>query len=128
NIGIVLPLLRDDTLFYELSLALLAAATLCIVWISRSRFGFALIAIRENEDAAAVMGVDTRFYKVAAFMLAGAFTAVAGGIHAYWITFVDPESAFDISLNVKMIIMAVFGGAGSVFGPIVGAFVLSGVS
>ena len=128
NIGLVLPPLNNDPMFYELALGLLVLATLTIAALTRSRFGFGLIAIRENEEGAAVMGVNTTLYKVAAFALSGVFSALAGGIHAYWITFLDPESAFDISLNVKMIIMAVFGGAGTILGPVVGAFSLSAVS
>ncbi|WP_454694645.1 branched-chain amino acid ABC transporter permease [Achromobacter aegrifaciens] len=128
NIGLVLPPLNNDPLFYELALGLLVLATLTIAWLTRSRFGFGLIVIRENEEGAAVMGVNTTLYKVTAFAISGVFSALAGGIHAYWITFLDPESAFDISLNVKMIIMAVFGGAGTVFGPVVGAFSLSAIS
>ena len=128
NIGLVLPPLNNDPLFYELSLGLLVITTLTIFWLTRSRFGFGLIAIRENEEGAAVMGVNTTLYKVLAFALSGVFSALAGGIHAYWITFLDPESAFDISLNVKMIIMAVFGGPGTVLGPVVGAFTLTTIS
>ena len=128
NIGLVLPPLNNDYLFYELSLGLLIIATLTVAWLTRSRFGFGLIAIRENEEGAAVMGVNTTLYKVLAFALSGLFTALAGGIHAYWITFIDPESAFDISLNVKMIIMTVFGGPGTLIGPVFGAFVLSAIS
>ena len=128
NIGLVLPPLNDDRLFYGLALGLLVLSTAVVWWLTRSRFGFGLIAIRENEDGAAVMGVNTTLYKVLAFTLSGVLSALAGGIHAYWITFLDPESAFDIGLNVKMIIMAVFGGAGTVLGPIIGAFTLSAVS
>lgn len=128
NTGLVLPLLRGDALFYELALGLLALTTAAVWWIAHSRFGFGLIAIRENEEAAAVMGVDTTRYKVTAFAISGFFTSLAGGIHAYWITFLDPGSAFDITLNVKMIIMAVFGGPGSILGPVVGAFLLSAIS
>jgi branched-chain amino acid transport system permease protein len=128
NIGLVLPPLNNDAMFYELALALLVAATLTVAWLTRSRFGFGLIAIRENEEGAAVMGVNTTLYKVMAFALSGLFSALAGGIQAYWITFLDPASAFDISLNVKMIIMAVFGGPGTIFGPVVGAFALSAIS
>jgi branched-chain amino acid transport system permease protein len=128
NIGLVLPPLNNDPLFYELSLGLLTIATLTIWGMTRSRFGFGLIAIRENEEGAAVMGVNTTLYKVMAFALSGIFSALAGGIHAYWVTFLDPASAFDISLNVKMIIMAVFGGPGTVLGPIVGALTLSTIS
>jgi len=128
NIGLVLPLLRSEVLFYELALGLLVLATLTIFWLSRSRFGLGLIAIRENEEGAAVMGVNTTLYKVLAFMLSAAFTALAGGIYAYYITFIDPVGVFDIGLNVKMIIMAVFGGPGSVLGPVAGAFILSTIS
>ena len=128
NVGLILPLVKGDALFFELALILLVVTTLTVAWISRSRFGFALIAIRENEQAAAVMGVNTTLYKILAFALCGVFAAIAGGIHAYWITYLDPGSAFDVTLNVKMIIMAVFGGAGTIFGPVLGAFVLSGIS
>lgn len=128
NIGLVLPPLNDDRLFYGLALGLLLIATAVVWWLTRSRFGFGLIAIRENEDGAAVMGVNTTLYKVLAFALSGVLSSLAGGIHAYWITFLDPESAFDIGLNVKMIIMAVFGGAGTVLGPVIGAFTLSAIS
>lgn len=127
NIGLVLPLARNDTMFYELALGLLVLCTLTVLWISRSRYGMGLIAIREDEDAAGVMGVNATLYKVSALILASIFTAVAGGIHAYWSTFVDPASAFDATLNVRMVIMCVFGGPGTVFGPVVGSFVLSAV-
>lgn len=125
NIGLVLPLTRADAMFYELALGLLIVCTGVVAWMSRSRFGMALIAIREDEDAADAMGVHTTFYKVIALVLSAVFTAMAGGIHAYWITFIDPHSAFDLTLNVQMVIMAVFGGPGTVLGPVIGAFILS---
>jgi len=128
NIGLILPLLRGDLLFYELSLGLLVLATATVAWVARSRFGAGLVAIRESEDAAQVMGVDTTRWKVSALALSAVFSALAGGIHAYWITFIDPASAFDPTLNVKMVIMTVFGGPGTVLGPVVGALALSAVS
>lgn len=127
NVGLILPLTRNDVMFYEDALGLLVAATLTVAWLSRSRFGMGLIAIREDEDAAQVMGVNTTLYKVMALVLSAFFTAIAGGIHAYWITFIDPASAFDPTLNVRMVIMAVFGGPGTVLGPVVGSFILTGV-
>jgi branched-chain amino acid transport system permease protein len=127
NVGLILPLTRNDVMFYEDALGLLVAATLTVAWISKSRFGMGLIAIREDEDAAQVMGVNTTFYKVVALVLSAFFTAIAGGIHAYWITFIDPASAFDPTLNVRMVIMAVFGGPGTVLGPVVGSFILTGI-
>jgi branched-chain amino acid transport system permease protein len=125
NIGLVLPLTRNDALFYELALGLLALCTLTVFWIAKSRYGMGLIAIREDEDAAGSMGVNATLYKVTALTLASFFTALAGGIHAYWSTFVDPASAFDTTLNVRMVIMCVFGGPGTVFGPVIGSFILS---
>jgi branched-chain amino acid transport system permease protein len=125
NVGLILPLTRADPMFYELALGLLIVSTGAVAWISRSRFGVALVAIREDEDAADAMGVNTTLYKVVALIVSALFTALAGGIHAYWITFIDPASAFDLALNVQMVIMAMFGGPGTVFGPVIGAFILS---
>ena len=127
NIGLILPLTRADNAFYEEALLLLIAATASVAWISRSRFGTALLAIREDEDAALVMGINTTRYKIAALALSAFFTSIAGGIHAYWITFVDPAGSFDLTLNVRMVIMAMFGGPGTIFGPLIGAFTLSAV-
>ena len=127
NIGLILPLIRADAAFYEEALLLLVAATATVAWVAKSRFGTALLAIREDEDAALVMGINTTRYKIAALSLSAFFTAIAGGIHAYWITFVDPGGAFDLTLNVRMVIMAMFGGPGTVFGPLLGAFILSAV-
>jgi branched-chain amino acid transport system permease protein len=127
NIGLILPLTRADNAFYEEALLLLIAATATVAWIAKSRFGTALLAIREDEDAAQVMGINTTRYKIIALALSAFFTSIAGGIHDYWITFVDPAGAFDLTLNVRMVIMAMFGGPGTVFGPLIGAFTLSAV-
>jgi len=127
NNGLVLPLTRSDALFYESSLALLVAATAIVAWIANSRFGMGLIAIREDEDAAATIGVNTTRLKLMALALSALIAGVAGGIHAYWITFIDPASAFDITLDVRMVIMTMFGGPGTILGPVVGAFILSAI-
>jgi branched-chain amino acid transport system permease protein len=127
NIGLILPLTRADNAFYEEAVLLLIVATATVAWIARSRFGMGLLAIREDEDAALVMGINTTRYKIAALSLSAFFTAIAGGIHAYWITFIDPAGSFDLTLNVRMVIMAMFGGPGTIFGPLIGAFVLSAV-
>jgi branched-chain amino acid transport system permease protein len=71
-----------------------------------------------------VIGVSTTLHKVAAFALAGALTGLAGGIFAQWNVFINPENTFPIDYSVQMILMAVFGGAGTVLGPVVGAVVI----
>jgi len=113
-----------DWLFFYL-MAGTAGLSVLVTWlILRSRFGYGLIAIRENEEAAAVLGVNTTAYKVAAFCIAAALTGLAGGVFAEWNSFINQESVFSIDYNVQMILMAIVGGAGTLFGPVAGAIVL----
>src|SRR3989442_7210278 len=94
---------------------MLAAAALAVLvtWvILHTRFGYGLLAIRENEEAAAVIGVNTTFYKVAAFCIAAALTGIAGAIFAQWNSFINQDNAFAISDNVQMILMAALGRSG----------------
>jgi branched-chain amino acid transport system permease protein len=122
--GLTLPIVRSDLLFFYLMLGAAALAVLTTWIILRTRFGYGLLAIRENEEAAAVIGVNTTFYKVAAFCIAAALTGLAGGIFAQWNSFINAENVFAISDNVQMILMAVVGGAGTVLGPVAGAIAL----
>lgn len=128
NTGIVLPLIRNPGMFYYFMLATLALTLVITFWFTRRRLGYGLVAIREDEDAAASSGVDTTRYKVIAFALSGLFASIAGGIHAYKITFIEPGPAFSVEITVQMIVMAVFGGVGTVIGPTVGAFLLQIIS
>ncbi len=126
--GLVLPILRSPLPFFYLMLAILVAVTAVSAWLAHSRFGYGLAAIREDEDAAAAMGINTPLYKTAAFALSGAFGGLAGAVHAYWITFIDPDAVFQVGTTIQMVILAVFGGAGTVAGPLLGALVLTSVS
>jgi len=122
--GLFLPIVRSDLLFFYLMLGAALLAVLTTWVILRTRFGYGLLAIRENEEAAAVIGVNTTFYKVAAFCIAAALTGIAGAIFAQWNSFINQDNAFAISDNVQMILMAVIGGAGTVLGPVAGAISL----
>jgi branched-chain amino acid transport system permease protein len=126
--GLVMPISRSPLPFFYVMLGLLVAAILVNWWLSASRFGYGLVAIREDEDAAAAMGIDTARYKTVAFALSGAFAGLTGGVFAYWITFIDPDAVFRVITTIQMIIMAVFGGMGTVLGPLLGAVVLASVS
>ena len=126
--GLVMPITRTPALFYYLMLGILVAVTLVNVWLARSRFGYGLVAIREDEDAAAAMGIDTARYKTVAFALSGGFAGLTGGVFAYWMTFIDPDAVFRVIVTIQMIIMAVFGGAGTIVGPLLGALVLASIS
>ena len=94
--------------------------------IARSKLGYGLAAIRENEDAALVMGINTTLYKVVA-LLNAMLCGLAGGVYAYWHSTIDPPTVFDLTTNVRLIVMAVLGGAGTPLGPILGAAVLTGI-
>ncbi len=131
--GITLPILPGKVefilaLFYFLMLGLLAAVILLTQFISQSRFGFGCRAIRADEDAAAVLGIHTTKYKIIAWSLSALFTGLAGGLYAAWMTYIDPVSVFDMSIAVKFCIMVLLGGAGTVWGPVIGAFILEMIS
>lgn len=126
--GMVLPILRNLNFFYYAMLGVLLAAVAFTWWLSRSKLGYGLVAIREDEDAAQAMGINTPLLKSTAYAASALFAGLAGGVYAYWMTYIEPAAVFQTILNVKMIVMAVFGGAGSVFGPILGAFILTLVS
>jgi branched-chain amino acid transport system permease protein len=120
----ILPVPNRDLYFFYLMLGA-AGLSIGVTWlVLRSRFGYGLIAIRENEEAAAVIGINTTAYKVAAFALAAALTGLAGGVFAQWNVFIDQENSFPIAYNVEMILMALLGGTGTVLGPAAGAVVL----
>ena len=125
--GLNLPMVQSPLPFFYLMLGVLVLAVLVNLWISVSRFGYGLVAIREDEDAAAAMGIPTARYKTLAFALSGGLAGLAGGVFAYWITFIDPTEVFKVSWTLRMIIMAVFGGAGTVLGPVLGAAALAAI-
>ena len=123
-VGIFMPILSADLLFYYLMLGS-AVLAIAITWgVLHSRFGYGLIAIREDEGAAAVMGVNTTLYKIAAYALSAALTGLAGGIYAQWNVFVNQEVAFNINVSIDAILMALIGGLGTIWGPVMGAVVL----
>ncbi|MBT4093554.1 MAG: branched-chain amino acid ABC transporter permease, partial [Nitrospinaceae bacterium] len=92
-----------------------------------SRFGIRLNAIREDEIAAESLGVNTTFYKLAALALSAFFAAIAGGIQGYKTLYIEPESEFFILVTIYMKLFAMFGGRGTVVGPILGVAVLYSV-
>jgi branched-chain amino acid transport system permease protein len=112
------------TPYYYIFLAVLAALLWLTHWMEHSRMGFYLRAIKDSERAARSLGVSAGRYKLYAYMLSGAFTSLAGSLYLCMFGFVDPESGFGILISVKMVVMAALGGAGQLFGPLVGALIL----
>jgi branched-chain amino acid transport system permease protein len=93
-------------------------------WMANSRMGFYLRAIKDSERAARSLGAPASRTKLYAFMLSAGLTSVAGALYAMMFGFVDPESGLGILISVKILIMAALGGAGLLFGPLVGAAIL----
>ena len=110
--------------YYYLFLAVLAITLAITWWMANSRMGFYLRAIKDSERAARSLGAPAARTKLYAYMLSAGLTSVAGALYAMMFGFVDPESGLGILISVKMLIMAALGGAGLLFGPLVGAAIL----
>jgi branched-chain amino acid transport system permease protein len=107
--------------FYLLFLALAALAILIGGLVTRNKFGFALKAIHQDEDAAAAMGINTTRTKVLTFALSGFITGLVGAAYAFQQVTIFPERLFDVDITVLMVVMVVIGGSGTVLGPLLGA-------
>jgi branched-chain amino acid transport system permease protein len=105
-----------------------AASMLATYLIMHSKLGYAFVAIRENEEAAAVLGVDATRYKVIAWAISAAMAAAAGAVFAGANGFIDPPTAFATDDNVFPIVMALLGGVGTVAGPLIGALILTAIN
>jgi branched-chain amino acid transport system permease protein len=110
------------TVFYFAFLGILGLSSVVLLLLRRSRLGYGLLAIKGNEDAALMLGVPTFRYKAAAWAASAALSGIIGGIYAFWIGYIDPESVFDLLISLSVILMVLLGGRLLVLGPIIGAF------
>jgi len=110
--------------FYWIILVLVFISLILTRAIEQSRFGAYLVAIRENEDAAKALGVDTVLIKLAAMTVSAAMAAAAGGFYAQYFLFVDSGIAYGPWISVEALLAPIIGGVGTVFGPLVGALVV----
>jgi ABC-type branched-subunit amino acid transport system ATPase component/ABC-type branched-subunit amino acid transport system permease subunit len=127
--GITLPipeigLEARQFLFYYSLLGLMLLSIALAWWIRRTKFGTGLVAIREDEDKAASIGIRASVYKLLSFVLSVVLIGVAGGIYAYSLTFIDPRGMFDVLTSVQIVLAVLIGGRGTLWGPIVGAFII----
>ena len=113
---------------YYLALLLCIVSLLIAWWLTRSRFGARLVAIRENEDAARALGIDVFAEKVKVLTLSGAMCAAGGTFYAQKYLYIDPTIAFGIDKSVEMLLVTMVGGAGTIFGPLIGSVVLTGIN
>lgn len=137
SMGILIPLdqasfwrfqFSDRLPYYYISLAMMAAVTALIWWMSRARIGYYLHAIRQDEDAAEAVGIDTRRYKLIAATLSAALTGAGGTFYAQYTQYIVPDDIITIGLSVEIILRAIIGGSTTVFGPVIGSFILTPVA
>jgi branched-chain amino acid transport system permease protein len=127
--GIWLPLLpfgifEERALFYEIMLAITVIALITVKRLEESKFGLGLMSIRQDENVAESLGVNTTILKIKAFVLSAFITGVVGGIYAIYITYIHPSTVFDIYMSIFIVVLAIFGGRGTWIGPAIGTPIL----
>lgn len=136
SIGIHIPLIGGDSWalmqfdrtpanYYYVILAFMLIGTLISILIARGKLGYYLQAIRENEEASAALGVDTLRYKITAVAISGGMTAIGGAFFAQYFLFVDPTIAFGVAVSIEILLRPIVGGAGTIWGPLVGSLLLT---
>ncbi len=133
--GIFLPIVREQPLlsfqfhgtklpYYYIILAFLSLACLVVWRLDRTRIGYYFRAIRDEPEAASSLGVNVTLYKSFAFMISAGLMSMAGAFYCQYVLVIDPETVFPLSLSILVVLMAVMGGAGTLWGPLLGAAVL----
>jgi len=131
--GLTIPLIHhslanyqfvNKTYYYYIMLGLMLLIIYLTYRIDRSKLGYYLSAVREDEDAARALGVDVRKYKLMAMAISAFFTALAGTFYAQLLLYIEPVDIGGIALSIEMLLIGVIGGRGTIIGPIVGAFLL----
>ena len=114
----------DKRGYYYIILGMLLLVLLVSHFIKSSKMGFYLAAIRTNQDAAESLGVNVLQMKLIAMFISAFFTAMGGGLYAMFIQYIDPNSVFAYDMSVKIMVLAVVGGNGTLWGPVIGASLL----
>jgi branched-chain amino acid transport system permease protein len=111
----------NESIFFYTFLVLAAGATVAVWMVEHSRLGDALRAVREDEDAAAVLGIDTMRFKMGAFVAGGFLAGIAGSLQGYRLSYIEPGGLFDLGITISVVVMTILGGSGSWLGPVIGA-------
>ena len=136
-VGMYIPMVGDSwsllqftskAPYYYIMLTILSATVATVLWLERSKLGYCLKAIREDTEAAQSLGVSATGYKLLAMGLSALFTSLVGSFYAQYVLFIDPESVLGISISVQMCLVAILGGVGTVYGPLLGSLVMVALS
>ena len=135
-VGLLIPfkpsfwnlIFREKIYYYYIALFLMLVVIVVTHRIAHSKMGYYLISLREDEDAAKAIGIDTARYKLYAVMISAFFAGIAGVFYAQYVLFIEPKTVFSAELSTQFALMSIIGGLGTVAGPIVGAFILTPLS
>jgi branched-chain amino acid transport system permease protein len=114
--------------FYFVILVLVTVSIAIAIWLKHSRFGAQLAAIRENEDAARALGINVFSEKLKILILSGALGGMGGCFFSQYFLYIDPIIVFGVDKSVEMLLVSMIGGAGTVYGPLIGAVLLAAIS
>jgi branched-chain amino acid transport system permease protein len=113
-----------DIYYYYVILGIFFIGILCLNWFRKSRLGFQLRCIKDNEDVARSLGINAHWAKIKTYAIATAFVSVVGSFHACYVKNIEPEDTMSLDISILIALMAMLGGAGSLWGPVIGAGVL----
>jgi branched-chain amino acid transport system permease protein len=136
SIGIHIPLVRGDSFlrlqfeetfsnYYYVILILFLIGQIVTITIVRNKLGYYFQAIREDDEAAGALGVNVLRYKVISMAISGALTAIGGSFFAQYFLFIDPTIVFGVSVSIQILLRPIVGGVGTIWGPFVGALLLT---
>ena len=125
SVGILIVPVVSKVLYYYMALALAAISFYVIYRVLQSKWGFYFIAIREDQDAAESMGINTTQYKLISLLISAFFTGLAGAFYMNYMAFIDPPVVFSlVDISIMMILVVMLGGAGTLYGPAIGAVIM----
>ncbi|MBW2340787.1 MAG: branched-chain amino acid ABC transporter permease [Deltaproteobacteria bacterium] len=120
-----LPIDIIRAIFFEVMMLIMIFSIALGIWTSNSKFGAGLRAIKEDEEVAQTIAINAPKLKIEAFALSAFFPGMAGGVYAYYLTYIHTDIVFDMMISILIVLMALFGGGGTWLGPVIGAVVLT---
>lgn len=122
---LVMPTFVSKIPYYYIGLALAVLSILTVKFVMDSKLGYYFLSIREDQDAAESLGINTRYYKMISLNIAAFLTGIAGALFMNYLGFIDPEVVFSLhDISIMAILVGIVGGVGTVYGPVVGAFIM----
>lgn len=115
---------RDYSAYYFVALVLFAISIAVAIWVDKTKIGYYLKAIREDEDGAETLGINVTKYKMIAMVISSGMTGIAGVFYAQYMLFFEPISVFNMNFSIEIALIAIIGGMGTVYGPFIGALII----